>query len=111
MAYFIAFFEFGWFFLAGLSDRPVELVAHYIPGWVGTLTWASWLVFLPMVSGVGNVAVSVRVLLAILFFISSPLVSVAFRYYPSISLLVAAGMFVDGLWLRPRWKTKFPGLC
>jgi hypothetical protein len=95
---------YGWFIWSASSHRPVEVVSRYLPGWVATLIWASRLFFYPIMGGVFNVAEALRISLAVLFLISSSLLPIARRFYPGTTVLVGAGLFIEGLWLVPRWK-------
>ena len=104
MAYLLVSLSYAWFIWSASSHRPVEVVSRYLPGWVATLIWASWLFFLPIMGGVFNVAEALRISLAVLFLISSSLLPIACRFYPGTTVLVGAGLFIEGLWLVPQWK-------
>lgn len=94
-------------YLVGVVRSTREVVSRYLPGWVATLIWASWLFFVAIMGGVFNVAEALRPSLAVLFLISSSLLPRAFRFFPVTTALVAAGIFNEGLWLVLQWKTKW----
>lgn len=105
IAYLIVGLYFGWFAWSALSNRPVEAVSRYVPGWVATMIWASWLIFLPVVAGAFSASDALRLSLAVLFLISSALIPVAFHFNPLATVLVGAAMFIEGFWLV-RWQAK-----
>jgi hypothetical protein len=88
MAYLLVGLYYGWFIWSASSHRPVEVVSRYLPGWVATLIWASWLFFFPIMGGVFNVAEAPRLSLAVLFLISTSLLPITFRFYPGTTVLV-----------------------
>jgi hypothetical protein len=105
IAYLIVGLYFGWFIWTAFSNRPVEALSRYLPGWVATMIWASGLILLPVISGVFGVAYALRLSLAVLFMILSLLLPLAFHSNPGATVLFGAAILLEGLWLV-RWKAK-----
>jgi hypothetical protein len=103
MAYLIAALDFGWFIWTAISNRPLDAASHYLPGWVATMIWASWLILLPV--GILSTAHALRVSMAVLFLISSLLLPLAFHSNPGATVLFGMGILIEGLWLI-QWRDK-----
>jgi hypothetical protein len=98
---------FAWFFLAAYSDRVVEVVSRYIPGWFAALAIASWLVLIPITEHPPKKPKYLQISLGVLFVISYLLVPVAGHFYPSGTVLIGGLLCVEVFWLVPRWKKKW----
>ena len=107
IGYLIASLYFGWFIWAAMSERPTEVLSHYVPGWVAILFWASWLILAPIGRGPLEVPQSLRASLGVLFLISCLLLPVAFRFYLIASTVVGVVLVIEQHWLIPLWKTKW----
>jgi hypothetical protein len=105
--YLVISLYFGWFILAAWSDRPIEVLSRYVPGWVAMLIWASWLVLAPIGRGPLNVPESLRMFLAASFLLSCLLLPVAVRSHLVASALVGVLLVIEQLWLIPWWKAGF----
>jgi hypothetical protein len=107
LGYLIAGLYVGWFISAASSNRPIEALSRYIPGWLATLIWASWLILAPIARGPLNIPKFLRVSLEILLLIAYLLLPVAIRFYPMDTFLIVGLFFIEIFWLIPRWKTKW----
>ena len=105
IGYLIVGLYFGWFTLAAYSNRPVEAVSRYLPGWVATMIWASALIVFPVMAGVFSVSVALRLSLAVLFLISSALSLVAFHSNPIPASIIGVAMCIEIFWMV-RWRDK-----
>jgi len=81
LGYLIAALYFGWFGLTAWSNRPIEALSRYIPGWVATLIWASWLILMPIGRGPLDIPENLRVSLDVLFLISCLLLPIVVRFH------------------------------
>jgi hypothetical protein len=93
-----------WFILFGWSDRPVEAVLWYVPGWVMTLIWASSLVVHPISLAPLDTPQYLRAPAYILLLISCLFFPVAYRAHPVAVVLTLILFFLERIWLVPRWK-------
>ena len=106
MAFLICSLYFGWFVWSALSERPIESLSRYIPGWVAMLIWALWLILAPIGRGPLGIPETLRVSLAVLFLISCLLLPVAVRFNLLATALVGVVLMIEQVWLIPWWKTK-----
>ena len=107
LGYLIAALYFGWFGLTAWSNRPIEALSRYIPGWHATLIWASWLILMPIGRGPLDIPENLRVSLDVLFLISCLLLPIAVRFHFAATLLISGLFFIELFWLIPQWKTKW----
>ena len=106
IGYLIMGLYFGWFIWTAWSDRPIEVLSHYVPGRVAILIWASWLILAPIGRGPLDVPETIRASLAVLFPISCLLLPVAVRFHIVASAIVGVVLIIEQVWLIPWWKTR-----
>ena len=105
IGYSIVGLYFGWFTLAAYSNRPVEALSRYLPGWIATMIWASGLIVIPVMAGVFSESVALRLSSAVLFLISSALSLVAFHSNPIPASIIGVAMCIEIFWMV-RWRGK-----
>jgi len=105
--YLIVGLYYGWFVLTASSNRPVEAVSRYVPGWLATLIWGCWLLLIPIGLGPLDVPKYLRDSLEVLFLLTCLLLPVAVRLHLVATLFISALGCVELLWLIPRWKARW----
>jgi hypothetical protein len=106
LGYLIIGSYYGWFIFAASSNRFIEGLSRYIPGWLATLIWASWLNIIPLSEGPLDIPENLQVALGGLFLISSLLLPVAFHFYFVTNLLLLGLVCIERFVFLPRWHAK-----
>ena len=106
VGYLIVAFYYGWFILAAWQPSVVQIVSRYVPGWLATAIWASWLVLIPIGLGPIRIPEYSRISFAILFVLSCMLLPLAVHFHMAATLLITGIGCVELFWLIPRWKAR-----
>lgn len=106
LGYLIVGLYYGWFVLAASPGGPVEAVSRYVPGWLATAIWASWLVLIPIGRGPFRIPEYLQASLAVLFLLSTMLLPISVHFHLVATLLISGVVFVEAIWLIPLWKAS-----
>jgi hypothetical protein len=98
---------YGWFILAASSNRVVENLSRYIPGWLATLIWASLLIIIPIGEGPIGISENVQAYLGGLFFIICLFLPIAVRCYPVTCVSILGLDLIERFLLMPLWKARW----
>jgi hypothetical protein len=106
IAYAVVGLYVGWFILFASSDKPAEVVSHYISARAVLLIWASWLILTPISRGPFAVPLVVQASLYFFFLASGMLLPVAIHFSPVATIVLVGIFFVEQVWLIPWWKAR-----